>query len=366
MELTLDKLHDFARGAAFLGTGGGGDPYVGRLILQQQLAGGKRVTLIDPADLGDEDLVVPVANMGAPTVLIERFPNGPAAVAAVRKIEELLGRKAAAIMPIEAGGVNATLPAVVGALMDLPVVDADGMGRAFPELQMTTFSIYGVPGSPVVIKDEHGNEVVVQAVDDNTAEWLARVVCMRMGGKAEITLYPMSGHDAKTKSVPRTISLAMDIGRVISDARSAHDDPFTALTGFFGAADPARFCEVLFDGKVADLLRETTRGFAIGKLMLQHIDGSGEPMEIVFQNEFLSARIGDHMLATAPDLICILDRETAEPITTEGLRYGQRVKVIGVSVPPVMRTPEALAVWGPRVFGVDRDYVPIEEIRHPG
>ncbi len=362
MDLTLDKLHDFARGAAFLGTGGGGDPYVGRLILQQQLRSGARVKLIDPSELDDDALVVPVANMGAPTVLIERFPNGPAAVAAVRKMEELLGRKAAAIMPIEAGGVNATLPAVVGALMDLPVVDADGMGRAFPELQMTTFSVYGVPGSPVVIKDEHDNEVVVKAVDDETAEWLARVVCIRMGGKAEITLYPMNGHDAKTKSVPRTISLAMEIGRVISDARSEQRDPFEALAAFFASTEPARCCKILFDGKVVDLLRETTRGFAIGRLILQRIDGGGEPMEIAFQNEFLSAQIGEAVLATAPDLICILDRETAEPITTEGLRYGQRVKVVGVSVPPVMRTPEALAVWGPRKFGVDRDYVPIEEI----
>jgi len=362
MELALEDLRDFARGAAFLGTGGGGDPYVGRLILQQQLADGSTVRLIDPSELADSDLVVPVANMGAPTVLVERFPNGPAAVASVRKMEELLGRKVAAIMPIEAGGVNATLPVVVAALMDLPVVDADGMGRAFPELQMTTFSIYGVPGSPVVIKDEHDNEVVIKAVDDETAEWLARVVCIRMGGKAEITLYPMSGHDAKTKSVPRTISLAIEIGQAISAARRTQQDPFEALADFFASADPKRYCKVLFDGKVADLLRETTRGFAVGRLILQSIDGIGAPMEIGFQNEFLSARIGDRYLATAPDLICILDRETAEPITTESLRYGQRVKVVGVSVPEVMRTEEALKVWGPRVFGVDRDYMPIENI----
>ena len=362
MELTLANLHDFTRGAAFLGTGGGGDPYVGRLILQQQLAGGARVPLLAPEELDDDALVIPVANMGAPTVLVERFPNGPAAVAAVRKMEELLGREAAAIMPIEAGGVNATLPAVVGMLMDLPVVDADGMGRAFPELQMTTFGVYGVPGSPVVIKDEHDNEVIVRAVDDETAEWLARVVCIRMGGKAEIALYPMSGRDAKTKSVPYTISLAMEIGRAIGDARAAQRDPFEALARFFAAADPARCCKILFDGKVVDLLRETTRGFAIGRLILERLDGGGERMTVEFQNEFLCARRGERVLATAPDLICILDRETAEPITTENVRYGQRVKVVGVGVPPVMRTPEALAVWGPRVFGVDQDYVPIEDI----
>ena len=62
-----------------------------------------------------------------------------------------------------------------------------------------------------------------------------------------------------------------------------------------------------------------------------------------------------------PDLICILDSETAEPITTEELRYGQRVKVMAVTVPPIMRTPEALKVWGPRTFGFDVDYVTMGE-----
>ena len=42
-------------------------------------------------------------------------------------------------MPIEAGGVNSLLPLALAARLGLPVIDADGMGRAFPELQMVTF-----------------------------------------------------------------------------------------------------------------------------------------------------------------------------------------------------------------------------------
>jgi hypothetical protein len=47
-------------------------------------------------------------------------------------------------------------------------------------------------------------------------------------------------------------------------------------------------------------------------------------------------------------------------MTTETLRYGQHVKVISVSC-AIMRTPEALAVFGPRKFGVDEDFQPIED-----
>jgi DUF917 family protein len=58
----------------------------------------------------------------------------------------------------------------------------------------------------------------------------------------------------------------------------------------------------------------------------------------------------------------VLEADTAEPITTEGLRYGQRVKVMVVSTPAIMRSPEALEVFGPRAFGLDYDFVPIEEL----
>ncbi len=81
-----------------------------------------------------------------------------------------------------------------------------------------------------------------------------------------------------------------------------------------------------------------------------------------FRNENLVARSEGRVRAIVPDLICVLDRETAEPITTEGLRYGQRVKVMGVSVPAVMRTPEALAIFGPKCFGIDEPFQPIESI----
>ena len=53
-------------------------------------------------------------------------------------------RKIDALMPIEAGGVNSMLPFAAAARLGLPLVDADGMGRAFPELQMVTFTIGGV------------------------------------------------------------------------------------------------------------------------------------------------------------------------------------------------------------------------------
>ena len=361
-KMTLELLDDFVRGAAFLGTGGGGDPYVGRLMLKQELEKGADIHIMDPSELADDAFVVPVANMGAPTVLVEKIPSGASAVKTLYRTEEVFGRKVDAVMPIEAGGVNATLPLVVAAMTGLPVVDADGMGRAFPELQMTTFGVYGVKGSPAVIRDEHDNEVIIRCDSDADTEWLARAVCIRMGAKCEICCYAMNGRDVKEKGVLRTITLSTEIGRSISEARRTQADPFDGLARYFRDSGESRFCRVLFEGKIVDLLRTTTRGWAMGNVILEGIGADTGKLEVTFQNEFLVAKRGEKILAMVPDLICILDYETAEPITTEALKYGQRVRVVGVSVPPVMRTPEALAVFGPKYFGVSDTYTPIEEL----
>lgn len=362
MELNRHELIDYATGATFLGTGGGGDPYIGRLMLQQEFDEGRQARIIDPADLPDDALVVSVAGIGAPTVMIEKIPCTAAAERAVRAVEERLGRKADAIISIEAGGANGTLPLVVAARMGLPVVDADGMGRAFPELHMVTFSVYGCRSSPMSLASERGDMISIETDSNVQAERLARSAVVNLGAMAMIALYPLSGADVKRTAVPNTLTLSLRIGQAINGARARKACPFTALVDFFAQADPPRHARVLYDGKVADVLRETKGGFARGAVTLIPIEGDAEPCRISFQNEFLVAEQGDRVLAMVPDLIVVLDRETGEPITTETLRFGQRVKVMAVGVPPIMRTPEALATFGPRAFGLPMDFVPIEDL----
>lgn len=361
MQLTFQDLEDLARGAAFLGTGGGGDPYCGRLMVEQAMRDGGVVEIIDLADVPDDALIIPTAMMGAPTVLIEKLPRGDEAILSLRRLEEHLGRKAFATMPIECGGINSTMPLVVGARLGLPIVDADGMGRAFPELQMETFHVYGVPGTPMVLTNEYGDSVLVTTHDNFMMEWLARGITIRMGGAAYIAEYAMDGRTAKRTAVPRTLSLGVTIGRGIRLARQEHRDPFQALIELLKTT-PYKFGAIIFEGKVIDVFRRTTEGFAKGRAILESTANYSEQMEIVFQNEHLIARANGKLKAIVPDLICVLDSETAEPITTEAIKYGQRVKVMAVSVPEIMRTPEALAIFGPRAFGLDETFHPIEQL----
>jgi len=61
-------------------------------------------------------------------------------------------------------------------------------------------------------------------------------------------------------------------------------------------------------------------------------------------------------------VITILDAGNGEVITTERLRYGQRVSVVAFPCDPIWRTPRGLELAGPRAFGYDVDYVPVERI----
>ena len=171
---------------------------------------------------------------------------------------------------------------------------------------------------------------------------------------------PLS-EQVRQAAVPNTLTLALGAGRAIRLAHEAQRDPFEALLAYLKDTQYYQHAKVIFDGKIVDLIRETQGGFTIGRAILEGIGDSGT-MEITFQNENLVARRNGKTCAIVPDLICLLDRETAEPITTEGLKYGHRLKVLVSSVPPIMRSPDALAVFGPRAFGFDEDFVPVEDL----
>ena len=361
-EITARDLDNLAVGAAILGTGGGGDPFIGKVMAQQAIEEEGPVMLMDAEELDDDALVLPTAMMGAPTVMIEKIPEGMETVRALRAEERRLGRKADATSPIECGGVNSQIPFVAAARSRLPVVDGDGMGRAFPELQMETFHVYGVSGTPAVVADERGAVVTIETEDNFQLEWIARGVTIRMGGHAMLVDYPMDGAEFKRTAVRGTVSMGIRIGEAVDEARKGGVRPVEAVCAatqdtIYGRGVP------LFEGKVADVERRTREGFAVGRAVLRGLGrDEGSNMEVQFQNENLVALRDGEPIATVPDLICLLDSERATAVTTERLRYGQRVTVIGIPTPEIMRSEEALAVWGPLAFAYkDLPFIPLEK-----
>src|SRR5476649_2087664 len=185
LRITADHLDSFAIGAWILGTGGGGDPYFSLLEAKKHWAEGKSVELIDPMSLGDDDLVACVGQMGAPIVMQERLCDGPVIAATITMMEKHIGRKFKAIMLWEVGGNNGFQAFLAGALLGLPVVDCDAMGRAFPQADMTTFAISGFSAAPWTMVDPRHNSVIfTEAVDWTWMERMTRRVCTVLGSAA--------------------------------------------------------------------------------------------------------------------------------------------------------------------------------------
>lgn len=359
--LDARDVADMAVGAAFLGSGGGGDPYAALLELHVAMTEGGRVALVDPAGLADDALVAPCGWIGAPTVSAEKLPGGQEAVLGLRRLEQITGRSVAAVMPIEIGGSNGLAPLLLAVRAGIPVLDCDGMGRAFPESQMVVFNIQGQRASPAILTDEKGACVTIDTDDNNQEERLARTLSIAMGGTCHMIDYSMSAAMARRHAVPGTVSLAISIGRGIREARAQGRDPFDGLFGALRAAVDYGHAGILFDGKIVDLQCETKQGFSIGRLVVASFDGASR-MELEFRNENLIARQDGRVRAMVPDILSVLDRETAETITTERLKYGQRVKIVAAAVPRLLRSDAALAVLGPEVFGYPGPYQPVERL----
>lgn len=355
-KIGIPEIEDIALGAALLGAGGGGDPYVGKLMAIGAVKECGPVTLLSPDEVPDDAIIMPIAMMGAPTVLCEKGTGGEEYKAIYETVSKYFGKEVYAVMPMEAGGVNSMLPIAAAARLGLPMVDCDGMGRAFPELQMVTFTIGGGSATPMTLTDEKGNSVIFNTITNKWTEELARAVTMSCGGSVTCGLYIMEGKMMKEYGVKDIVTRSEQLGAAIRKVKEVTDQ--TPEEAFLAFSEGYR----LFKGKICDVLREVRGGFNFGKVVLDGIgDYKGQSAYVEFQNENLTAVVNGEILATTPDLICLVDTETFTPVPTDALKYGKRVMVIGLKCFPLWRTKEGLELAGPRYFGVDTDYIPLEE-----
>jgi len=358
----IDKqaLAEITLGASILATDGGGDPEIGLLWAYNVVEQGHEILLIDPEAMPDDALATIAGCLGAALVLTEKPPNGQELFWCYDALRRYMGRSIQAVIPPEAGGVNTPVPMAVAGAVGVPVIDADGMGRAFPELQMTSFYTHGVSPSPTAAADEKGHVTICDASDAMMTERIIRNAAMAYGGISWIAGYPMTGRQIKDSAILHSISMAWDLGKSIFNARAKHLNPLAEtlkLTGGFRA----------FEGKIIDIDREfgaeKTKGFSLGRITMEGTDDfKGHTATIGFQNEWLTIEIDGDVRCMPPDLICILDPATGEPIRTDIVRYGYRGAVLLIPAHERMRTQRGIATFGPRYFGYPHDYIPVEEL----
>src|SRR5215813_3306145 len=261
--VSADEIESLAIGAWILGTGGGGSPYLALLNMRRLYAEGIRVQLMPPEALADDDWVAVVSNMGAPLVGQERLTDSRTIARAVTLMEEHRGIEFCAIMALEIGGGNSLQPLMAAAHLNKPVVDADTMGRAYPEAQMTSVAVGDLRPYPLTTVDCRGLETVVERVP--SWKWMERVsrkICVEYGSIASTCKAPRTGREVKRWGIHGTTTKAIVIGRAVREAQRAHGDPIAAIL----AVEPGK---VLYRGKVRDVERRATEGFLRGRTLLE-------------------------------------------------------------------------------------------------
>ena len=370
-EISGSDISALALGSSVLACGGGGNPYYGQLIARRLMAE-RTVPVIDIDEMAPGGLAMFTAVMGAPLVGIEKPPSLNALRAAFDAAARSLGNRISAFVAVEVGGAQSMLPLMLAALTGRPLLDGDGMGRAFPEAQMCTFLLYGFsPGLPCACSDDHGLLWRVPPLPVTLGkghvggtgragrfvgvmlERVFRRYCARKGGWIYFTV-TIDQASLQRTLVRGTIRLALDLGRAVEAARINGDDPVDAI---LQVSAGRRFLR----GKIIDVERRFRGGHDWGAVRIEGLDEDrGRQATIAFKNEYVILRIDEAVMLTVPDLITLVETDTGTPITTEVLRTGLRVSILGLRSPPLYHTPEALRVVGPRGFGYDLPFVPLQ------
>lgn len=395
-------------GCYILGTGGGGSPYSHMVRLRQMLRSGAVVRVVSPDDLNDADRVGCGGGMGSPTVGIEKLA-GDEMLQAQSELARVLpaDKRATHMIALEIGGGNGLQGMILGASgnMDLPCVDGDWMGRAYPTKWQTTPVVFNERQPvfcPLSMCDGNGNTIIMtSATSDLQVERALRAAISQMGSHAGCAEGPVSGAETRRWAVEHTISAAWRIGRAVEKARRANivDEVAEEIVEEVGGSGAAR---VLWKGKIVGVTRTLRMGHVYGECLIEGMDvaeakdgdtgalKSGQCrsrfeglVKIPFKNENIAAiRVHEHqnngdggeglekqedVLCIVPDLISVIDAQNGEAIGTPEYRYGLLVTVLGIAASDRWTGSErGIEIGGPEGFGIHHlKYQPLGKFVKP-
>lgn len=230
-ETDLDFIGE---GCGILGTGGGGSVYSALLHSRETLRSmpPRRMRVVESSKLSPEAKVAMIAFAGAPSVSNERLISGDELTLASDVLSRFLGIKGYdAIMAAEIGGSNGMRTFASAASMDIPIVDADTMGRAFPKVDMALPYVFGeAKPAPAVLSDARGNvQVIAQVEDSHRFESIIRSACVELGLYTALSLAPLSRTVVDRTCCLGGLSFAWFMGRAVCLSRQRKEDPTKAL-----------------------------------------------------------------------------------------------------------------------------------------
>ncbi|MBO8173833.1 MAG: DUF917 domain-containing protein [Thermococcus sp.] len=348
-EITLDEedLADIIRGSAVLGCGGGGSPKNGWRLIKKELKKGKEFKLINVSKIPNNKRTVSVYFVG-PIDGNRKYRN--LAAEALMELESFLNEKFFAVVPTEMGGNSTAVALSTAARLGIPTVNGDMAGKAVPELHHSVYYVYGHKMTPFSVVTLHGDVMIVPRIrDDINAEKLVRGIVSSIKSKVGVASHPVKGKISKEILIRDSLSYALKLGKILREK----DDWVLKFLKAGGL--------LLFKGECIFLKCKNENGFTIGELELQGTDEfKGESYKIWFKNENIISWRNNQIDVTVPDLITVLTMD-GEPVINSELKAGKEYVIFGFKAPDVWRSPKGLKILGPRHFGFNIKYIPIEK-----
>lgn len=367
---TLQDCEDFVQGCLFMGTGGGGSVNWGMGMLKDALDEGIALEWVDVEDIPDDVWTVTTYGMGsiAPVSqetldeiervgLVDKFGNR-SMEEAIKELEKYLGRPIGCVVAAELGAGNSPAPLVSGARLGISVVDGDYAGRAIPDEMQGTPYLFGKHSWPFASVDQWGNVAIVKyTVNPYMLERIGKMLAVAAFGKTTMAATPLPANEMKEIVLRGTLTKCLAIGRAMRQAREKGEDPIDAALAVTGGWR-------LFEGTVAGKEWEDLGGYMFGTI---HIQGAGayagQTLDVWFKNENHVSWLNGKAWVCSPDLLTLAYKESGQGTSNTLIREGDELVAVGMKGLEAFRTEFGLnQASGPRYFGFDIDYVPIEKL----
>jgi len=353
-----------------MGTGGGGGEEWGMGMLLPALDEGLDLTWVDIDEIPDDAPTATCFGMGsiapmgsevdeaiAEMHIEDRFGDNSMAEA-VKELGRYLGDPIGCLVAGELGAGNVPASIVTAARLGIPLVDGDYAGRAIPDEMQTMPYLTGKNSWPLASVDQWGNIVIVAyAVNSHMLERIGKMLAVAAftGTTMASTVLPAS--EMKEIVVRGTISKCLAIGRAVRAANESGEDPIDAALAVTGGWR-------LFEGTVVKKEWEDRDGYMFGTVEIAGSDSyEGDTLRVWFKNENHVTWLNGRPWVCSPDLVTLAYRLTGEGTTSTDIAVGDEVVAVGMRGLEQQRTADVLdGAAGPRYYGFDVDYIPIEQL----
>lgn len=337
--------------------------------IRAAFAQGRKFTMIDTDAVGDDWVVAMPGAVGGggpwefvlDDVKKANLPEiADPAVKAMEMLGQYSGRKIDAIIRVESA--EATLRAfLVASALGVPVVDSCLSGRARPEGQQSIPDAQNISRVGTSVGVTRWGDVLVFA---NVAapirrEHLMRAAAVASGGVITMASARYTGSEIRTATLKGSLTQAIQWGRTVREASAKGQDPIGALTKVSNGYR-------LFQGIVSKAEVKGDKGFTYWDVeMTGNGQYTGHSYKIFVKNENIVTWLDGKPDAMSPDFISNLDPKTGAAISSGtdlgAYHVGREVVIVGIPASPMWRIPRGIDLMGPRHYGFDFDYVPIEQ-----